>query len=84
MSYSSRGFTCGIRPRRTVAGSVRSALLTSVLDRSLAVDDLLVDHFVRDLHRRLYGDIWAWVGVFRKRELNIGVAGADRRRAARL
>jgi fido (protein-threonine AMPylation protein) len=45
-----------------------------VLDRSLAVDDLLVDHFVRDLHRRLYGDIWAWAGMFRIRELNIGVA----------
>lgn len=31
-------------------------------------------HFVRDLHRRLYGDIWTWAGVYRKRELNIGIA----------
>ena len=34
MSSSSRGFTCGIRPCRTVAGSVRSTPSTSVLDRS--------------------------------------------------
>lgn len=50
------------------------ALLTSVLNGSLTTDDLLTDHFVRELHRRLYADIWLWAGSFRKRELNIGVA----------
>jgi fido (protein-threonine AMPylation protein) len=33
-----------------------------------------LDHFLRELHRRLYGDIWAWARAFRRRELNIGVA----------
>lgn len=49
-------------------------LLTSVLVGNLSVDDLLTDRFVRDLHFRLYCDIWTWAGTFRKRELNIGVA----------
>ena len=50
------------------------AMLFEVYDGSLTLDALLTDHFVRELHRRLYGDIWSWAGVFRKRELNIGVA----------
>jgi fido (protein-threonine AMPylation protein) len=49
-------------------------LSTTVLDGALTLDELLSDHFVRELHGRLYGDIWSWAGVFRKRELNIGVA----------
>ena len=49
-------------------------LLACVLDGDRAVDDLLTDHFCRDLHQRLYGDIWQWAGRFRRRELNIGVA----------
>ncbi|MGV9615187.1 Fic family protein [Nocardia xishanensis] len=48
--------------------------MTAVIDGSLVLDNLLTDHFLRDLHRRLYGDIWQWAGVFRRRELNIGVA----------
>lgn len=51
-------------------------LLTAVFDATLTVDELLDDYFVRELHQRLYGDIWIWAGVFRKRELNIGVAPA--------
>lgn len=49
-------------------------LLTAVFDGALTLDELLTDHFVRELHRHLYGDIWTWAGVFRTRELNIGVA----------
>lgn len=49
-------------------------LLTVVLDGTLTTDELLTDQFVRELHRSLYSEIWTWAGVFRKRELNIGVA----------
>ncbi|WP_194836078.1 Fic family protein [Nocardia sp. XZ_19_369] len=49
-------------------------LLTAVLDKTLTLDEMLSDYFLRDLHRRLYGDIWVWAGKFRMRELNIGVA----------
>lgn len=47
---------------------VAEELVTAVLDGSLTTDDLLADHFVRDLHRHLYGDIWSWAGLYRKRD----------------
>jgi fido (protein-threonine AMPylation protein) len=59
---------------QAVQNDVAEVLLTSVLEGNLALDDVLTDYFVRELHRRLYGDIWTWAGVFRKHELNIGVA----------
>ncbi len=49
-------------------------LLTRVLDAALPVEDLMTDHLLRELHRRLYGDIWTWGGALRRREVNIGVA----------
>lgn len=49
-------------------------LLAQVLDGSLQLNDLLTDHFLRDLHRQLYGEIWEWAGRQRLREINIGVA----------
>lgn len=38
------------------------------------LDEILTDHFVRDLHRRLYGDVWEWGGKFRLLQTNIGIA----------
>lgn len=35
---------------------------------------LLGESFVRELHERMFGDVWAWAGSFRKTEKNIGVA----------
>lgn len=29
---------------------------------------------MRDLHRRLYGDVWEWGGTFRLLQTNIGIA----------
>jgi fido (protein-threonine AMPylation protein) len=59
---------------QVVQADVAEDLVTAVLGGGLTVDDLLSDHFVRELHRRLYGEIWVWGGVLRTRELNIGVA----------
>lgn len=59
---------------QAVQDEVAEELLTSVIEGSLLLDELLSDQFVRELHRRLYGDIWRWAGAFRSRELNIGVA----------
>lgn len=61
---------------QAIQDQVAEELLTRVLTGELALDELLADHFVRDLHRRLYGDIWSWAGMFRKRELNIGASSA--------
>jgi fido (protein-threonine AMPylation protein) len=54
--------------------NVTKDVLADVLDGRMIVADLLSDHFIRDLHARLYEKVWAWSGVFRHRELNIGVA----------
>jgi len=35
--------------------------------------DVLVDHFIRELHRNLFGEVWKWAGTFRQTEKNIGV-----------
>lgn len=59
---------------QAVQEEVIEELVPDVLDGMLTVDDLLTDQFVRDLHRRLYGDIWTWAGAYRKREMTIGVA----------
>lgn len=53
---------------------VADEFVEQVLQGSLGVDQLLTDHFVRDLHRRLYEAVWTWGGRQRSRETNIGVA----------
>jgi Fic-DOC domain mobile mystery protein B len=35
--------------------------------------DLLTEAFVKDLHRRMFGDVWRWAGKFRTSDKNIGV-----------
>ncbi len=35
--------------------------------------DVLNELFVRNLHSRLFGDVWKWAGSFRKTEKNIGI-----------
>ena len=41
--------------------------------RRLTLDSLLDDVAVRDLHRDMFGEVWAWAGSYRSRLLNIGV-----------
>jgi fido (protein-threonine AMPylation protein) len=40
----------------------------------LTSEELLTDHFVRELHRSLYAPIWTWGGRQRSRETHIGAA----------
>ena len=35
--------------------------------------DLISEEFLQQLHKRLFGDIWAWAGDFRRTERNIGI-----------
>ena len=35
--------------------------------------DVLSEEFIRELHRRLFGEVWKWAGSFRQTEKNIGV-----------
>jgi len=43
------------------------------LGRSFRPDTVFTEAFVRMLHRRMYADVWAWAGEFRKTNKNIGV-----------
>ena len=44
-----------------------------VLTRSLNSKIILTEQFVRRLHKRMYGNVWAWAGNFRKTNKNLGV-----------
>lgn len=43
------------------------------LKRKFKADTILNEVFIKDLHRRMYGDVWKWAGEFRKTNKNIGV-----------
>ncbi len=42
--------------------------------KQVSIDDLLSDYFVRLLHKKLFGNIWAWAGTYRLTEKNLGIA----------
>ncbi len=44
-----------------------------LLSRKLNITKILTEKFVKDLHKRMFGDIWKWAGEFRKTNKNIGV-----------
>ena len=35
--------------------------------------EVLSEQFVRELHKRLFGEVWRWAGGFRQTEKNIGI-----------
>src|SRR5574344_1655137 len=36
--------------------------------------DILNDTFLRKLHKKMFGDVWKWAGIYRTTERNIGVS----------
>jgi Fic-DOC domain mobile mystery protein B len=44
------------------------------LKRSFKPRQILTESFVKEVHRRMYGDVWAWAGEYRKTEKNIGIS----------
>ncbi|MGM9479216.1 mobile mystery protein B [Pedobacter sp. GSP4] len=49
------------------------------LGRKFKSEKLLTEAFIKDMHKRMYKDVWQWAGTFRKTNKNIGV---DRWRVA--
>jgi len=43
------------------------------LGRSFKPDTVFTEKFIRLVHKRMYGDVWAWAGEFRKTNKNMGV-----------
>jgi len=40
---------------------------------NLKSEKILTEKFVKDLHKKMYGDVWKWAGEFRKSDKNIGI-----------
>jgi len=43
------------------------------LTRTFRQDELLTEKFVKRVHKKMYGTVWAWAGQFRKTNKNIGI-----------
>jgi Fic-DOC domain mobile mystery protein B len=39
----------------------------------LKPERILTEKFIKDLHKKMYGDVWKWAGEFRKTNKNIGI-----------
>ncbi len=52
--------------------NIEDALLW-IKGKNFAVEKVLTETFVKDIHKRMYKDVWRWAGLFRKTEKNIGV-----------
>jgi len=44
-----------------------------LLTKKFTARKILSEVFVKDLHKRMFGDIWKWAGEFRRTNKNIGV-----------
>ena len=43
------------------------------LGRSFKPELIFTEHFIRKVHKRMYANVWAWAGEFRKTNKNIGI-----------
>ena len=53
--------------------NIEQALLW-LLGKQLTPEDILSEDFIRNLHRRMFKNVWKWAGDFRRTEKNIGVS----------
>lgn len=44
-----------------------------VLGKALKAETILTEKFICNLHKRMYGGVWAWAGKFRKTNKNLGI-----------
>ena len=40
---------------------------------NLKPERILTEKFIKDLHKKMYGDVWKWAGEFRKSNKSIGI-----------
>ncbi len=43
-----------------------------ILSRTFTIEKVLTEKFVKELHRKMYSEIWRWAGDFRTTEKSIG------------
>jgi Fic-DOC domain mobile mystery protein B len=44
-----------------------------VYSRTWSKESIFTESFIRKLHKRMFGDVWAWAGVFRTTDKNLGI-----------
>ena len=44
-----------------------------ILGRSFKPDAVFTETFIRNIHKRMYSEVWSWAGEFRKSQKTIGV-----------
>lgn len=44
-----------------------------IIHTNLKPENILTEKFVKNLHKKMYGDVWKWAGEFRRTEKNIGI-----------
>jgi Fic-DOC domain mobile mystery protein B len=42
--------------------------------KRFTANEVLTEHFVTGLHKRMFSEVWKWAGTFRKTDKNIGVS----------
>ena len=52
--------------------NINAARVWAMRPRVLKRPDLLTDGFARELHRRMFHQVWRWVGRYRTTEKNLG------------
>ncbi len=52
--------------------NIEEALLWT-LSHSLKAEKILAEEFIKQLHIKMFGDVWQWAGEFRRTNKNIGV-----------
>lgn len=51
---------------------INQARVWAMRPRALRREDLLTDHFARELHRRMFSGVWRWAGKYRTTEKTLG------------
>lgn len=41
--------------------------------KKINAEKLFTEKFIKDLHKRMYGEVWKWAGSFRNSEKNLGI-----------
>ena len=47
--------------------------MTFYWSRRIKIEKFFTEEFIREVHRKMFGDVWKWAGQFRKTDKNIGV-----------
>lgn len=53
--------------------NITRALAWARRRRQRRAEDILSEMFAKNLHRRMFGDVWRWAGTYRRTARNIGI-----------